>query len=174
MQAYDMSRYRPSGVQPQPSSQQPPSSQADSYSQVPKTHRVMTLADHISVRIDGESRNIMQHIPDQLIITMWLLPVTQHIITQDFARNQDPPSVSSSASATFQSALPPASSSGRVKVPNRYSPENQVQAPQHQRPSSRVSPENAPDKPRARYLGRPTKSELVEFLHIICLTFVRL
>ncbi|XP_041864022.1 nuclear receptor corepressor 1 isoform X2 [Melanotaenia boesemani] len=115
MRPYEMSRYRPSGEPPQP-----PSSQADSYSQVPKTHRVMTLADHIS-----------------------------HIITQDFARNQDPP-VSSSVSATFQSTVPSVSSSGRVKVPSRYSPENQVQAPHHQRPSSRVSPENVPDKSRAR------------------------
>uniref|UniRef100_A0A3P9NJH2 Nuclear receptor corepressor 1 n=1 Tax=Poecilia reticulata TaxID=8081 RepID=A0A3P9NJH2_POERE len=97
---------------------QPPSSQADSYSQVPKTHRVMTLADHIS-----------------------------HIITQDFARNQDPP-LSSSAPTTFQSSIPQVSSSGRVKAPSRYSPENQP--PHHQRPSSRVSPENAPDKSRAR------------------------
>ncbi|KAM9728714.1 nuclear receptor corepressor 1 isoform 4-T4 [Menidia menidia] len=113
MRPYEMSRYRPSGEPPQP-----PSSQADNYSQVPKTHRVMTLADHIS-----------------------------HIITQDFARNQDPP-VSSSASATFQSSVPPVSASGRVKVPSRYSPENQLS--HHQRPSSRVSPENAPDKPRAR------------------------
>ncbi|KAM4620805.1 LOW QUALITY PROTEIN: nuclear receptor corepressor 1 [Polymixia lowei] len=123
MRAFDMSRYRPSGEPPQPSPQQPPSSQADGYSQVPKTHRVMTLADHIS-----------------------------HIITQDFARNQDPPpaSTSSSASSTFQSAVPPVSTSGRVKVPSRYSPENQAQAPHHQRPSSRVSPENAPDKSRAR------------------------
>lgn len=40
-----MSRYQPPGELPPP-----PSSQADSYSQVPKTHRVMTLADHISVR----------------------------------------------------------------------------------------------------------------------------
>uniref|UniRef100_A0A668ALN0 Nuclear receptor corepressor 1 n=1 Tax=Myripristis murdjan TaxID=586833 RepID=A0A668ALN0_9TELE len=109
-------RYRPPGEPPQP-----PSSQADSYSQVPKTHRVMTLADHIS-----------------------------HIITQDFARNQDPPPVSSSASATFQSTVPPVSSSARAKMPSRYSPENQAQAPHHQRPSSRVSPENAPDKPRSR------------------------
>uniref|UniRef100_A0A672GIR6 Nuclear receptor corepressor 1 n=1 Tax=Salarias fasciatus TaxID=181472 RepID=A0A672GIR6_SALFA len=113
-------RYRTSGEPSQSSSHQPPSSQADSYSQVPKTHRVMTLADHIS-----------------------------QIITQDFARNQDPPPASS-ASATFQSVGPPVSSSGRVKVPSRYSPENQVQAPHHQRPSNRVSPENAPDKPRSR------------------------
>uniref|UniRef100_A0A668A3P8 Nuclear receptor corepressor 1 n=1 Tax=Myripristis murdjan TaxID=586833 RepID=A0A668A3P8_9TELE len=116
MRTFDMSRYRPPGEPPQP-----PSSQADSYSQVPKTHRVMTLADHIS-----------------------------HIITQDFARNQDPPPVSSSASATFQSTVPPVSSSARAKMPSRYSPENQAQAPHHQRPSSRVSPENAPDKPRSR------------------------
>uniref|UniRef100_A0A3P8TF68 Nuclear receptor corepressor 1 n=1 Tax=Amphiprion percula TaxID=161767 RepID=A0A3P8TF68_AMPPE len=118
MRAYDMSRYRTSGEPPQSSSQQPPSSQSDSYSQVTKTHRVMTLADHIS-----------------------------HIITQDFARNQDPP-VSSSASATFQSIGPPVSSSGRVKVPSRYSPENQ--APHHQRPSSRVSPESGQEKSRSR------------------------
>uniref|UniRef100_A0A3P9NJB4 Nuclear receptor corepressor 1 n=1 Tax=Poecilia reticulata TaxID=8081 RepID=A0A3P9NJB4_POERE len=113
MRTYDMGRYRSSAEPPQP-----PSSQADSYSQVPKTHRVMTLADHIS-----------------------------HIITQDFARNQDPP-LSSSAPTTFQSSIPQVSSSGRVKAPSRYSPENQP--PHHQRPSSRVSPENAPDKSRAR------------------------
>ncbi|XP_061608509.1 nuclear receptor corepressor 1 isoform X4 [Phyllopteryx taeniolatus] len=121
MRVYDMSRYRPSAEPPQPSSQQAPSSQADSYSQIPKTHRVMTLADHIS-----------------------------HIITQDFARNQDPPTVSSSAAATFQSTMPPMSSSVRAKVPSRYSPENQIQAQHHHRPPSRVSPENATDKPRSR------------------------
>ncbi|XP_056140734.1 nuclear receptor corepressor 1 [Lampris incognitus] len=118
MRGFDMNRYRPPG-EPQPSPQQPPSSQADNYSQIPKTHRVMTLADHIS-----------------------------HIITQDFARNQDPPPASSSASTTFQSTMPLVSTTGRTKVPSRYSPENQ--APHHQRPSSRVSPENAHDKPRAR------------------------
>lgn len=49
MRGYDMSRYRPPG-DPQPSLQQPPSSQAEGYSQIPKTHhKTMTLADHISV-----------------------------------------------------------------------------------------------------------------------------
>ena len=81
----------------------------------------------------------------------FVVPFMQHIITQDFARNQDPPPVSSPASATFQSVVPPVSSSGRAKVSSRYSPENQVQALHLQRPSSRVSPENAPEKPRARY-----------------------
>uniref|UniRef100_A0A8C1YMY8 Nuclear receptor corepressor 1 n=1 Tax=Cyprinus carpio TaxID=7962 RepID=A0A8C1YMY8_CYPCA len=87
--------------------QQPPSSQADSYGPVPKTHRIMTLADHIS-----------------------------HIITQDFAKSQDPP--------------PSSSIVGRVKAPNRYSPENPAPTAHHQRPPSRVSPENSSDKPRAR------------------------
>lgn len=48
-----MSRYRTSGEATQPSAQQPPPSQPDNYSQVSKTHRVMTLADHISVRCVG-------------------------------------------------------------------------------------------------------------------------
>lgn len=59
MRAYDMSRYRQSGEPPQSSPQQPPTSQADSYSQGPKTLRVMTLADHISVRHDGASEEEM-------------------------------------------------------------------------------------------------------------------
>lgn len=84
----------------------------------------------------------------------------QHIITQDFARNQDPPPVPSTASATFQSVMPPVSSSGRVKVPSRYSPEGQGQGSHHQRPSSRVSPESAPDKPRARYVDHSTQNEV--------------
>uniref|UniRef100_A0A673LQP2 Nuclear receptor corepressor 1-like n=1 Tax=Sinocyclocheilus rhinocerous TaxID=307959 RepID=A0A673LQP2_9TELE len=109
--------------------QQPPSSQADSYGPVPKTHRIMTLADHIS-----------------------------HIITQDFAKSQDPPpsssslpsfSSSSSLSSTFQSSGV-GGVAGRVKAPNRYSPENPAPTAHHQRPPNRVSPENSSDKPRAR------------------------
>lgn len=84
----------------------------------------------------------------------------QHIITQDFARNQDPPPVSSSSSAPFQSTVPHVSSSGRSKMPSRYSPENQVPASHHQRPSSRVSPENTSDKLRSRYVEQPVIPEI--------------
>lgn len=66
--------------------------------------------------------------------------------------------------------MPPASSSGRVKVPSRYSPENQGQGPHHQRPSSRVSPENAPEKPRARYMDQPFKSELCLIFGLIIIS----
>lgn len=158
MRPFEMSRYQLPGEPPPP-----PSSQADSYSHVPKTHRVMTLADHISVRMTIQRCTLQQkmqcsiyqnHQGFQSVVTnllLWAcLYLMQHIITQDFARNQDLP-VSSSAPSSFQSTLPPVSSSGRVKVPSRYSPENQVQTPHHQRPSSRVSPENALDKPRIRY-----------------------
>uniref|UniRef100_A0A673LPP8 Nuclear receptor corepressor 1-like n=1 Tax=Sinocyclocheilus rhinocerous TaxID=307959 RepID=A0A673LPP8_9TELE len=103
--------------------------ESDSYGPVPKTHRIMTLADHIS-----------------------------HIITQDFAKSQDPPpsssslpsfSSSSSLSSTFQSSGV-GGVAGRVKAPNRYSPENPAPTAHHQRPPNRVSPENSSDKPRAR------------------------
>lgn len=96
----------------------PPSSQTDNYPVSKTQTRMMTLADHIS-----------------------------HIITQDFARNQDPPPASSAPSSTFQSGVS-TMSSGRPKAPSRYSPENQP--PFHQRPSNRVSPENVPEKPRSR------------------------
>ncbi|KAM8814176.1 nuclear receptor corepressor 1 [Rhynchonycteris naso] len=104
-----------------------PSSQAEATAQVPRTHRLITLADHIC-----------------------------QIITQDFARNQ----VSSQPSqqpptSTFQnspSAL--VSTPVRTKTSNHYSPEPPSQSVHHQRPSSRVSPENLTDKSR----GRPGKS----------------
>lgn len=165
MRAYDMSRYRTSGEPTQPSAQQPPSSQPDSYSQVPKTHRVMTLADHISVRCVGNIWKSFCADFFTIIINgiIWHFHFMQHIITQDFARNQDPTPVPSTASATFQTVMPPASSSGRVKVPSRYSPENQGQGPHHQRPSSRVSPENVPDKTRARCSDHPFNLKWVRF-----------
>ncbi|KAM4726726.1 nuclear receptor corepressor 1 isoform 3-T3 [Anableps anableps] len=120
MRTYEMGRYRPPAEPPQP-----PSSQADSYSQVPKTHRVMTLADHIS-----------------------------HIITLDFAKKQDSP-VSSSAPTTFQSSISPVSSSGRVKAPSRYSPENQAPhhqrpssrvSPENAPDKSRTRPGKSPER----------------------------
>ncbi|XP_039506110.1 nuclear receptor corepressor 1 isoform X5 [Pimephales promelas] len=126
---FDISRYRQSEDSGPSAPHQPPSSQADSYGPVPKTHRIMTLADHIS-----------------------------HIITQDFAKSQDPPpsstslpssSSSSSLSSTFQSSGM-GGVVGRVKPPNRYSPENPAPTTHHQRPPSRVSPEKSSDKPRAR------------------------
>ncbi|XP_051970895.1 nuclear receptor corepressor 1-like isoform X1 [Xyrauchen texanus] len=128
---FDISRYRQSvdsGL-----SQQPPS-QADSYGPIPKTHRIMTLADHIS-----------------------------HIITQDFAKSQDPPpSSSSSISSTFQSSGV-GGVVGRVKPPNRYSPENPAATTaHHQRPPSRVSSENSSDKLRARPGRSPDRGRGLE------------
>ncbi|XP_014974198.3 nuclear receptor corepressor 1 isoform X42 [Macaca mulatta] len=120
--------YRPQQESPSPQQQLPPSSQAEGMGQVPRTHRLITLADHIC-----------------------------QIITQDFARNQvssqtpqQPPT------STFQnspSAL--VSTPVRTKTSNRYSPESQVQSVHHQRPGSRVSPENLVDKSRG---SRPGKS----------------
>lgn len=78
---------------------------------------------------------------------------SQQIITQDFARNQvstQPPQ--QPPTSTFQnspSAL--VSTPVRTKTSNRYSPESQSQSVHHQRPGSRVSPENLVDKSRGRY-----------------------
>ncbi|XP_070084343.1 nuclear receptor corepressor 1 isoform X22 [Equus caballus] len=119
--------YRPQQESPSPQQQLPPSSQAEGVGQVPRTHRLITLADHIC-----------------------------QIITQDFARNQvssQPPQ--QPPTSTFQnspSAL--VSTPVRTKTSNRYSPESQSQSVHHQRPGSRVSPENLVDKSR----GRPGKS----------------
>uniref|UniRef100_A0A8C9T7R4 Nuclear receptor corepressor 1 n=1 Tax=Scleropages formosus TaxID=113540 RepID=A0A8C9T7R4_SCLFO len=124
VRGFDLSRYR----QPMESScpQPLPTSQTDMYGQIPKTHRVMTLADHIS-----------------------------HIITQDFARNQETTQILpvASSAAAFQSSSA-SSMSVRAKIPSRYSPENQGQTAHHSRPSSRVSPESVSDKTR----NRPGKS----------------
>ncbi|XP_016051923.1 PREDICTED: nuclear receptor corepressor 1 isoform X10 [Miniopterus natalensis] len=117
--------YRPQQESPSPQQQLPPASQAEG--QVPRTHRLITLADHIC-----------------------------QIITQDFARNQvssQPPQQPSAS--TFQnspSAL--VSTPVRTKTSNHYSPEAHSQSVHHQRPSSRLSPENLADKSR----GRPGKS----------------
>ncbi|KAL4608779.1 nuclear receptor corepressor 1 [Arapaima gigas] len=123
VRGFDLARYRQSMESSCP--QPPPTSQADVFGQIPKTHRVMTLADHIS-----------------------------HIITQDFARNQETSQAMpiASSAATFQSSISASSGSApsRTKMPSRYSPENQAQTAHHSRPSSRVSPETASDKARNR------------------------
>ncbi|XP_029467150.1 nuclear receptor corepressor 1 isoform X5 [Rhinatrema bivittatum] len=118
-----MNRYRTQ--QGPPSPPQPPSSQADG---VPRTHRLITLADHIC-----------------------------QIITQDFARNHQPTQASSQPpTSTFQNSVPVSSALPvRSKASNRFSPESQIQVVHHQRPGSRVSPENIPEKLRG---SRPGKS----------------
>lgn len=116
--------YRPQQESPSPQQQLPPSSQAEGVGQVPRTHRLITLADHIC-----------------------------QIITQDFARNQvssQPPQ--QPPTSTFQNS--PSATPVRTKTSNHYSPESQSQSVHHQRPGSRISPENLTDKSR----GRPGKS----------------
>ncbi|XP_062966438.1 nuclear receptor corepressor 1 isoform X1 [Cynocephalus volans] len=120
--------YRPQQESPSPQQQLPTSSQAEGLGQVPRTHRLITLADHIC-----------------------------QIITQDFARNQVPSQTPQQPpTSTFQnstSAL--VSIPVRTKTSSRYSPESQTQSVHHQRPGSRVSPENLLDKSRG---SRPGKS----------------
>ncbi|XP_011357319.1 nuclear receptor corepressor 1 isoform X22 [Pteropus vampyrus] len=119
--------FRPQQESLSPQQQLPPSSQAEGVGQVPRTHRLITLADHIC-----------------------------QIITQDFARNQissqPPQQPPTSAFQNSPSAL--VSTPVRTKTSSRYSPESQSQSVHHQRPGSRVSPENLVDKSR----GRPGKS----------------
>uniref|UniRef100_A0A8C8SDY3 Nuclear receptor corepressor 1 n=1 Tax=Pelusios castaneus TaxID=367368 RepID=A0A8C8SDY3_9SAUR len=111
----------------------PPSSQAEGIGHVPRTHRLITLADHIC-----------------------------QIITQDFARNQAATQASlQPPTSTFQNSAPAsAATPTRAKPSNRYSPESQSQAVHHQRPSAKVSPENLTDKPRARPGKSPERSHV--------------
>uniref|UniRef100_A0A8B9I8U0 Nuclear receptor corepressor 1 n=1 Tax=Anser brachyrhynchus TaxID=132585 RepID=A0A8B9I8U0_9AVES len=126
-------RYRTQQEPPSPQQPPPPSSQAEGMAHVPRTHRLITLADHIC-----------------------------QIITQDFARNQaasqaplQPPTT------TFQNSTPaPAPVSTRAKTSNRYSPESQSQSVHHQRPGARVSPENLSDKSRGRPGKSPERSHV--------------
>ncbi|XP_072909151.1 nuclear receptor corepressor 1 isoform X3 [Hemitrygon akajei] len=134
-----MSRYRVMQKSPSPQQQPPSSSQADSVypsasnPQVSKTHKLITLADHI-----------------------------HHIITQDFARNQASSPLSHQPPvSTFQTAS--TVSSNRGKVSTHYSTDSQTQSSQtslHQRPPSRVSPENTTEKGRARPGKSPERSHV--------------
>uniref|UniRef100_A0A5F8GX24 Nuclear receptor corepressor 1 n=1 Tax=Monodelphis domestica TaxID=13616 RepID=A0A5F8GX24_MONDO len=129
-------RYRSQQESPSPQPQLPPpptSSQAEGMGQVPRTHRLITLADHIC-----------------------------QIITQDFARNQVASQASQQPpTSTFQnSASPLVSTPGRAKASSRYSPETQPQAVLHPRPGSRVSPENLSDKSRTRPGKSPERSHV--------------
>uniref|UniRef100_A0A8C6ZL28 Nuclear receptor corepressor 1 n=1 Tax=Nothoprocta perdicaria TaxID=30464 RepID=A0A8C6ZL28_NOTPE len=125
-------RYRTQQEPPSPQQPPPPSSQAEGMGHVPRTHRLITLADHIC-----------------------------QIITQDFARNQATQASLQPPTSTFQNSTPaPAPVSSRAKTSNRYSPESQPQAVHHQRPGARVSPENLSDKSRGRPGKSPERSHV--------------
>uniref|UniRef100_A0A8C3NM35 Nuclear receptor corepressor 1 n=1 Tax=Geospiza parvula TaxID=87175 RepID=A0A8C3NM35_GEOPR len=126
-------RYRTQQEPPSPQQPPPPSSQAEGMAHVPRTHRLITLADHIC-----------------------------QIITQDFARNQAASQASlQPPTTTFQNSSPaPAPASGRAKTSSRYSPEAQPQPVHHQRPGARVSPENLSDKARGRPGKSPERSHV--------------
>ncbi|XP_037664007.1 nuclear receptor corepressor 1 isoform X3 [Choloepus didactylus] len=121
--------YRP---QQEPLSPQPSPAQAEGLGHVPRTHRLITLADHIC-----------------------------QIITQDFARNQVSQPPQQPPTSTFQNsptALVP--TPGRTKTCTRYSPEPQSPSVHHQRAGPRVSPEALMDKSRGRPGKSPERSHV--------------
>ncbi|XP_042298442.1 nuclear receptor corepressor 1-like [Sceloporus undulatus] len=124
--------------QPPPPQQQappppPPAPQGEGMGPVPRTHRLITLADHIC-----------------------------QIITQDFARSQASTQASlQTPTSTFQTSAPTSiATASRAKPTSRYSPEVQPQPTPHQRPGSRVSPENLSDKSRGRLGKSPERSHV--------------
>uniref|UniRef100_A0A8C1JV00 Nuclear receptor corepressor 1 n=1 Tax=Cyprinus carpio TaxID=7962 RepID=A0A8C1JV00_CYPCA len=101
----------------------------------------------------GETSNPWRHSQD---LRCLFCQDGHHTHTLD-ALSYPPPSSSSLPSSSSSSSLSSTFQSsgvggvvGRVKAPNRYSPENPAPTAHHQRPPSRVSPENSSDKPRAR------------------------
>ncbi|XP_055991695.1 nuclear receptor corepressor 1 isoform X9 [Sorex fumeus] len=125
--------FRSQQESPSPQQQQPPSSQSEGVGQVPRTHRLITLADHIC-----------------------------QIITQDFARNQvsSQPSQQPPTSTFQNSTSALVSTPVKTKTSNRYSPESQSQSVHLPRPGSRVSPENIVDKSRGRPGKSPERSHI--------------